>query len=67
MDLLALHKIRKLFPRHTLRSYIVGCSVIEDEVTLWYADRMGIITTKPFNLFKDGPLLVLLAVAFVAS
>lgn len=62
-DILPMSTIRELFPRHTVRSFVSGFSVVDENITLWYADRMGIVKSRPFNIFKQLEYLVLLAVA----
>ncbi|TFY78250.1 hypothetical protein EWM64_g5761 [Hericium alpestre] len=45
------------------RRYVTGIFVNDDEVSLWYYDRIGVVRSRDFNMFKDLELFVLFAVA----
>lgn len=51
---------------HGARNYATGWLLQETKMTLWYADRMGLVHSAPFDIFVD-PHLLLLFVAAVTS
>lgn len=61
-ELFPVKEIHRLFT-HGVRTFVSGYSVLEREVTLWYADRMGIVKSKPFDFYKEPHLLLLFAAA----
>ncbi|GBE90117.1 hypothetical protein SCP_1801410 [Sparassis crispa] len=55
-----------LMMSHNIRSYTSGFTVDGLDVTLWYADRMGLVYSSPFN-FLQQPHLLLLVIAALGS
>lgn len=47
---------------HGVRDYATGWLLQDTAMTLWYADRMGLIQSESFDIFKE-PHLLLLTVA----
>ena len=48
---------------HGIRSYATGCLIEDCDITLWYIDRMGIVTSASFNFITEPHYLVY----FIAS
>ncbi|KAI0791106.1 hypothetical protein C8Q75DRAFT_91173 [Abortiporus biennis] len=61
-DRLVVRKIHSLFSR-TPVAFVSGFIVEETKVTLWYADRMRIIQTVPFDFLAEPEFSLLLAMA----
>ena len=38
---------------HGVRTYATGFLLDQETMTLWYADRMGLVVSVPFNIFKS--------------
>ncbi|EED83077.1 predicted protein [Postia placenta Mad-698-R] len=70
LDTTPLHRDEELAARYvmemmnrTLRSFASGFSVNGTQMTLWYADRVGVVLSAPFDLFQQPELLVLVLAA----
>ncbi|KAI0936856.1 hypothetical protein AcV5_004887 [Taiwanofungus camphoratus] len=61
-DLQAIKYVNELLS-HGIRSYSSGFIVRETSMTLWYADRMGLVESQPFNMFYSSQLLLLVVAA----
>jgi Fungal protein kinase len=51
---------------HGIRSYVSGMYIHDTEISLWYADRMGLVRTNSFD-FVAKPQLLLLVIAAICS
>ncbi|KAH9832310.1 uncharacterized protein C8Q71DRAFT_714378 [Rhodofomes roseus] len=51
----------------SIRSYASGFSVEDTTVTLWYGDRMGLVTSAEFDFLEEPHLLLLTAAALDAA
>ncbi|KAI0962162.1 hypothetical protein AcV7_001063 [Taiwanofungus camphoratus] len=61
-DLQAMKYVNELLS-HGIRSYSSGFIVRETSMTLWYADRTGLVESQPFNMFYSSQLLLLVVAA----
>lgn len=52
---------------HGIRSYATGWMLYDTKMTLWYGDRMGVVLSKPFDIFLEAHYLVLLLTALFSS
>ncbi|KAH8082028.1 hypothetical protein BXZ70DRAFT_959639 [Cristinia sonorae] len=43
---------------HGIRSYATGFLIVDYDITLWYIDRMGVVSSSSFNLIEEPHLLV---------
>lgn len=48
---------------HSVRNYATGWLLQDANMTLWYADRMGLVQSTPFDIFKEPHLLLLFVAA----
>ncbi|KAK7690081.1 hypothetical protein QCA50_006727 [Cerrena zonata] len=48
---------------HGIRSYAFGFLVQETRMSLWYVDRMGMVTSESFDIFSDPGLFLLVIAA----
>ncbi|CCM01670.1 uncharacterized protein FIBRA_03733 [Fibroporia radiculosa] len=52
---------------HGVRSYGIGYLLINTSMTLWYADRMGIVLSEPFDILDEPDKLLLVVAAIGAA
>ncbi|KAH8091038.1 hypothetical protein BXZ70DRAFT_1079887 [Cristinia sonorae] len=43
---------------HGIRSYATGFLIVDYDITLWYIDRMGVVSSSSFNFIEEPHLLV---------
>ncbi|THH27425.1 hypothetical protein EUX98_g6756 [Antrodiella citrinella] len=48
---------------HGVRTYATAFFLHECNMTLWYADRMGLVVSEPFDIFAQSPLFLLVVAA----
>lgn len=48
---------------HGIRNYAAGFLVEETRITLWYADRMGLVKSQSFDFFQNPELFLLVLAA----
>ena len=48
---------------HGIRTYSFGFLLQGTKMTLWYLDRMGMVSSKAFDIFKDSQLFLLFVAA----
>lgn len=52
---------------HGVRNYATGWLLQDTTMTLWYADRMGLVHSAPFDIFRDRHLLLLFVAAVTCA
>ena len=52
---------------HGIRSFATGWLLNDTKMTLWYGDRMGVVMSKPFDIFHEAHYLVLFLAAIFSS
>lgn len=52
---------------HGVRNYATGWLLQDTSMTLWYADRMGLVQSTPFDIFKEPHLLLLVVAALACA
>lgn len=52
---------------HGVRDYATGWLLQDTTMTLWYADRMGLVQSAPFDIFGEPHLLLLLVAALARA
>ncbi|OCH84813.1 hypothetical protein OBBRIDRAFT_375200 [Obba rivulosa] len=52
---------------HHVRSYGTGFLLDQTKMTLWYCDRMGLVQSEPFDIFKNFEYLVLMVAALAKA
>ncbi|KAH8091033.1 hypothetical protein BXZ70DRAFT_1079883 [Cristinia sonorae] len=43
---------------HGIRSYATGFLIVDYDITLWYIDRMGVVSSSSFNFIEEPHLFV---------